>query len=58
MPEPGTTRTRAPSSTESKEVVLPMNVNLAERVELELPPVIIRLAIPQEFFAASVRSQT
>ena len=41
----------------SKQVVLPMNVNLPETIASDLPPLVTKIAIPQAFFVATVRPQ-
>jgi hypothetical protein len=46
-----------PAPQTNKEVVLPMNVNLAEAVEFNLPPLVIKVSVPQAFFVPSMKPE-
>jgi hypothetical protein len=41
----------------SQEVTLPMDLSLPESVSANLPPLLIRLALPEEFFAPAVKAK-
>ena len=55
MPDPKPTDP-APAAA-SHEVTLPMDLSLPENVNASLPPLIIRIALPEEFFADGVRQK-
>jgi hypothetical protein len=44
-------------SDHSREVVLPMNVNLPESIKVDLPPVVVKLRIPTAWYMASTQQK-
>ncbi len=55
MPDPKPNPELDPSGTH--EVTLPMDLNLPENISANLPPLIVRIALPEEFFADSVKAK-
>ena len=43
------------SSEKTHEVVLPMNVSLAESIKVDLPPTVTKMVIPSSWFVQSVQ---